>query len=136
MTLEELGFSNHDLFLFIICPILGGLVGLFKGASKINPLDGDAPKVGESGKTSLKQADWVMGWCIWGALSGLLIACLFLGAIKPDPGSLGRVMALAMFAGYLGPQLWSKQEKTMLNLIDKKLKNVELNERDNDKNES
>ncbi|MCE8010801.1 hypothetical protein [Billgrantia desiderata] len=122
MSLDTLGLSWHDIILLIGSPILAMTVAGARAASILNPLE-DVPS-DEKFKITYRKFDWILGWIVFGALSGLLVALLFVGAVKEDIGSLGRVLAIAMLSGYLGPQLWNKQEKLIFHLIDRKIKEV------------
>lgn len=122
MSLNALGLSWHDIVILIMSPILAMIVAGARAASILNPLE-DAPS-DEEFRITYRKVDWTFGWIVFGALSGFLVALLFVGAVKEDIGSLGRVLAIAMLSGYLGPQLWNKQEKLVLHLIDRKIKEL------------
>lgn len=122
MSLDTLGLSWHDVILLIGSPILAMTVAWARASSLLNPLE-DAPS-DEKLRITYRKIDWTLGWIVFGALSGFLVALLFVGAVKEDIGSLGRVLAIAMLSGYLGPQLWNKQEKLVLHLIDRKIKEL------------
>lgn len=122
MSLDTLGLSLYDVILLIASPILATIVAWARASSILNPLE-DVPS-DEKFRISYRKVDWTLGWMVFGALSGFLVALLFVGAVKEDIGSLGRVLAIAMLSGYLGPQLWNKQEKLVLHLIDRKIKEL------------
>lgn len=136
MMFDSLGLSTQDTFLLITCPLLAAIVAWARAASTLNPLD--SPPTDEKFKFSYRKMDWTAGWFIFGGLSGLLVALLFIGAIKEDVGALGRVLVIAMLSGYLGPHLWNKQEKIIVNLIDKKLREFSFShpEEANSKNQT
>lgn len=122
MNFDTFGLSGQDVILLIASPILAMIVAAARASSILNPLE-HAPSA-EKLRITYRKVDWILGWVVFGGLSGLLVALLFVGAIKEDVGSLGRVLAIAMLSGYLGPQLWNKQEKLLLHLIDRKIREL------------
>ncbi len=75
-------------------------------------------------RNNLIQIDWVFGYFIIGAFTGLIVSLFFLGTIKQDVGSLARLAVISAFTGFIGPVLWKKQEETITMLIDNRIRDV------------
>lgn len=66
----------------------------------------------------------ILSRCILAALTGLLFALLMTDAIKFEKGPIAKLLVLAVFIGYLAPEIWKSQEKKMLAAITKNLEGV------------
>jgi len=133
--LAKLGFSEFDQIMLIICPIfsmIGSLAHIFildndftkppapNSGAKMKFLDFIYPFIESGGR-----GWWVAGRFVVGAIIGLVIALYFVGALNPQASTVARVLALCIFAGYLAPQIWFSQEKTVMKIINKKISELE-----------
>lgn len=121
-TLISLGGSRFDVALLIFAPICG-----FLGATvRAYILEGSLEKYSEKGKTFLdtityRDFQWFFYHSFIGAVTGLLVALLFIGGLKEELSSLGRVLAVAMIAGYSSLNLWKRQERAVERILEEKL---------------
>jgi hypothetical protein len=124
MLFESLGLTQYDAALLIGCPI-GGVVGsLAQAIVKTIDLDGP-PKRENDMKLASKELQKLRG--LWlhlrltlGGILGLVLGLYFIGAIQPAPGTVAKIIALSIIAGYAAPKIWEAQER----IIDEKLKRV------------
>ena len=122
MFFENLGLTSYDVALLIGCPI-GGVVGSMAHAI-VKTIDLDGPPNREDGmRLASKELQELRG--IWlhlrltlGGILGLVLGLYFIGAIQPTSGTIAKIIALSIIAGYAAPKVWEAQEK----LIDTKLK--------------
>lgn len=124
-TLISLGGSRFDVALLLFAPFCG-----FLGATvRAYILEGNLEKYSEKGKTFLdtftyRDFQWFLYHSFIGGVTGLLVALLFIGGLKEELSSLGRVLAVAMIAGYSSLNLWKKQERTVERILEEKLGKV------------
>jgi hypothetical protein len=123
-ALVELGFRPHDIFLLVTCPI-AGLFGTLARTGMLTPLE-KPPEYPIDVKPFswiyvYRQITWSLGWAALSFVSGLVVGLLFV-AIEKNAGSIARVLAVAIFAGYSAPALWKQQEKLIVDIIDQKLR--------------
>jgi len=122
-TLISLGGSRFDVTLLLWAPFCG-----FLGATvRAYILEGNLEKYSEKGKTFLdsftyRDFQWFLYHSFIGAATGLLVALLFIGGLKEELSSLGRVLAVAMIAGYSALNLWKKQEHTIERILEEKFR--------------
>lgn len=116
-----LGGSRFDLALLFYAPFCG----LLGAAVRAYILEGNLEKYSEKGKTFLdtityRDFQWFFYHLFIGGVTGLLVAFLFIGGLKEELSSLGRVLAVAMIAGYSSLNLWKKQERTVERILEEK----------------
>ncbi|MBV6753679.1 hypothetical protein KV580_25515 [Pseudomonas chlororaphis] len=61
----------------------------------------------------------ILSRCILSAFTGLLFALLMSDAVKLEKGPVAKLLVLAVFVGYLAPDIWKSQEKKILVTIDR-----------------
>ena len=116
--LLEYGFSKMDVLMLTCSPLLGALGGFIRAGLMISPID----KIHNTKNTStFNPFNLAAGWLIVGAVTGLLVSLLFVGALKEEPSAISRVFALSLIAGYSAAQFWTKQEKLVEKEINKYL---------------
>jgi len=126
--LETINLSEFDQLLLILSPVMG----FFGATTRALILEGDLKTYSKEGKKFLesftyKDFQWMTYHAFIGAITGLLIALLFIGGLKEEISSFGRVLAIALIAGYSSPGLWMRQEKIIDDIIEKKLKEINKN---------
>ena len=124
---SELGFRPHDILLLFACPI-AALIGTLARAGMLTPLEKPPEYPMDTKPFSwvyvYRQLVWSLGWCALSLVSGVVVALLFVGAIEKEAGSIARVLAVAIFAGYSAPVLWKQQERLITEIVDQKLRSV------------
>lgn len=124
--LATLDLTSYDYLILMASPIagfIGSLVRVLMIRNELEALPGYP--------SELKPFRWVyvytrfvwyFSWFVVGAGSGLLIALLFVGALKDGAGSAARVLALALLSGYGAPALWKRQAEAALAVIEARVK--------------
>ncbi|WP_316365623.1 hypothetical protein [Candidatus Thiodiazotropha sp. CDECU1] len=133
--LSVLGFSEFDQLMLLVCHVfsmIGSLAHIFVLDNDYSHSprfkDGRKMKISEFINPFLESGGrgwWVVGRFIIGAIIGLVIALYFVGALTPNASTVARVLALCVFAGYLAPQIWFSQEKIVMKIINKKIKELD-----------
>ncbi len=123
--IETLTLSNYDYYLLYYAPICGGIGALVRATI----LESNLSKYTKEGKTfvesfTYRDFQWYLSHIFIGLVTGLLISLLFIGGLKEEISSLGRVFALAILSGYASPSLWTKQEKVINDIIEKKIEKM------------
>ena len=98
--------SEADLILITWCPICSGLGSLVS-----------AVLAEDHSKNRWSALGRVLANLFAGAVLGLLIALYLIGMIQKQSTDLGRVLALAVLAGYQARNLWFSQQKIVKQLI-------------------
>ena len=76
-------------------------------------------------------AAYIVARILLGAMAGLLIGLVLVDAIKPESGSFFRILFFGALAGYSAPELMKSQEKVIIDILNKHLKNTSDNINDN-----
>ncbi len=134
MIISSLGLSPHDVALLIGCPI-GSVIGsMAQAIVKTINLDGPPNKENDMRLASKELQElrglWLSLRLTLGAILGLVLGLYFIGSIQPTPGTVAKIIALSIVAGYAAPKVWEAQDK----IIDAKLKRIvaEADERPSD----
>lgn len=119
--MSSIGFSVYDILLLTLCPV-AAVIGTFaqiiylcidlKGPPKSEDEYRYASPILEEFRGA-----WMSLRMILGGIVGLVVALYFIGLIHETPANLGRILALAILAGFLTPKLLETHDK----IIDKKL---------------
>jgi len=108
-------FTPQDFQLTMYCVIAAAVGGFLKAI--VISYDFEKP---HHLQEKFVAKDWaaafanVLSRCILAALTGLLFALLMTDAIKLEKGPIAKLVVLAVFVGYLAPELWKTHEKKML----------------------
>lgn len=121
--LEMLGFSQTDIVMLYLCPVLG-IIGGFIHVFTTDIDYSVTPKASNFSKAEIDdelrkqivehRGLWIASRLFIGAATGLLLALYFVGAITSEVTSVGRLLALAMVAGYVAPSFWKNQRSSRL----------------------
>ena len=126
MELLGLKFSVYQCWLLASCPVAGLLGSLVRVLMIRNTLE-DLPGFPADPKPLTfayfyVRWNWYFGWSVVGIASGLLIGLLFLSELAESVGAVGRVVAVALLAGYGAPALWKRQQDFISTMIEQRLK--------------
>lgn len=117
MILENIGLTPHDIALIIGCPI-GGVIGSM-AQSIVKTIDLDGPPKRENDmRLASKELQELRGLWLFlrltlGGILGLVLGLYFIGAIQPTPGTVAKIIALSIIAGYAAPKVWEAQERVI-----------------------
>lgn len=122
---------DFNILLLILSPLMGALGAMVRALI----LEGEMKEYNQKGKTfsesfTYKDFQWFSYHLFIGTVTGLATALLFIGGLKEEISSLGRVLVIAMFAGYSGITVWTKQEKIIESIIEKKIKEIANTEKE------
>jgi len=105
--------------------MLGALVRAGMIDTPLEGHPGDNPRLDAiTARYAYRRFKWSLGWIAVGLVSGIVIGLLFVGAIAKDAGSIARVLAIAIFAGYSAPTLFKQQERVISEIVDERLRKL------------
>lgn len=122
-----IGFGMLDLILLVLCPLLGAVGSIvhvliididYTKSPKLKDY-ADRPKVDEDLAKDIQdfRGYWLVSRVIIGGVTGLVLALYFSGSIVPEATSVGRLLALAVIAGYVAPSFWRHQQYSSISTI-------------------
>jgi hypothetical protein len=126
MELLGLKLSVYQCWLLASCPVAGLLGSTVRVLMIRNTLE-DLPDYPADPKPLTfayfyVRLNWYFGWSVVGIATGLLAGLLFLSELAESVGAVGRVVAVALLAGYGAPALWKKQQDFIFSMIEQRLK--------------
>ncbi len=124
-SLIELGFSKYDILLIQICP-LSAVIG---GLARFVVLDTNFGRLPARGgfypvMTVFGRLKWVLAHVFVSAVLGLVFAFYFVGSVTEAPSTIAKLAAFSVLLGYAAPRLWESQEKIVMNVVERKLKEL------------
>ncbi|MCC9660498.1 hypothetical protein LPA49_07940 [Pseudoalteromonas sp. MB41] len=126
--IEGFGFTDVDKLLTFWCPIAAAFGEWLRFLSKARNYE-HFISFDESGKAKeptwasfgqlMSAVEWLLGHLILSAGAGLILSLYFVGMIDSEANAIARLLGVSIILGYIAPQLWLSQEKTILNKVEK-----------------
>lgn len=122
---SALGFTSADGVLLATSSLCGLIGSVVRALMMRNSLESLPQRPDQPPRFSLafvyNRFNWYWAWGIVGLGSGLLVGLLFVGTLQPGVGSVARVLAAALLAGYGAPAFWKRQEETFERILQERL---------------
>ena len=123
--LAQLGFTQADQLVVVLCPLsaaVGGVVRLAILAihwsqTKRLLTEDDGPSLHRASGQFARLAIHSLATMVVALAAGLLVALYFAGAIAPTRDAIGKLIALAMVVGFMAPQFFLAQEQKLLSIL-------------------
>ena len=129
---EVLCLSEQDVILLYTCPFIActaSIIRVWLGEINLHrlpsfkriPIGEPDQKLNPTQGSRYKRTMAVMGIAFAGMAIGFGVACMFIGAIQPMSGAIGRVWLLALILGFSLPILVEHFDQRMAKILDARL---------------
>ncbi len=113
---ESSKLTVFDAALILFCPLaaaIGGCAHVLILQSKYDKIPAPGSMILLPRREAMFKGFWIVSRLFLSAIIGLVVALYFLGTVKEEVATLGKLLAFSILIGYSAPRIWSMQAEIM-----------------------
>lgn len=114
LAINSITITSFEVALLVGCPIaasIGGFAHILILHSRYDRIPRPGSYILLPKNEAKFRGAWMLFRLMLSAIIGLLAALYFMGAVKEDVATFGKLLAVSMIIGYSAPRIWAMQEE-------------------------